>query len=191
MQNTLRSLAMFAVVLIAYCQLRAASVPSEDEMPTQTFDDRLSTNWYAAVIAAVPARYRANTNFNVAEATNYICQESRQGNAVAQALWGFALVVQSNSPEASATGLQLLRGSAEKGCIVAMLNLGYLLEGGKYVRKNYNEAFHWFNQAAAAGNAEAELNWAAATTTAWERIRIFQWRQNIFGFRPTKPILWP
>jgi hypothetical protein len=97
MQKTMRSLAMFALVLTAYCQLHAASVPSEDEMPTQTFDDRLSTNWYAAVIAAVPARYRANTNFNVAEATNYICQESRQGNAVAQALWGFALVVQSNS----------------------------------------------------------------------------------------------
>jgi hypothetical protein len=157
MQKNLRSLAMFALVLTAYCQLHAASVPSEDEMPTQTFDDRLSTNWYAAVIAAVPARYRANTNFNVAEATNYICQESQQGNAVAQALWGFALVVQSNSPDASDTGLQLLRGSAEKGCIAAMLNLGYLLEGGKYVRKNYNEAFHWFNQAADAGNAEAEL----------------------------------
>jgi TPR repeat protein len=157
MQKTLRSLAMFALVLTACCQLRAASVPSKDEMPTQTFDDRLSTNWYAAVIAAVPARYRANTNFNIADATNYICQESRQGNAVAQALWGFGLVVQSNSPEASATGLQLLRGSAEKGCIAAMLNLGYLLEGGKYVRKNYNEAFHWFNQAADAGNAEAEL----------------------------------
>ena len=157
MQKTLRSLAILALILTAYCQLRAASVPSEDEMPTQTFDDRLSTNWYAAVIAAVPARYRANTNFNVAEATNYICQESRQGNAVAQALWGFALVVQSNSPEASATGLQLLRGSAEKGCIVAMLNLGYLLEGGKFVRKNDNEAFHWFSQAADTGNAEAEL----------------------------------
>ena len=157
MQKNLRSLAMFALVLTAYCQLHAASVPSEDEMPTQTFDDRLSTNWYAAVIAAVPARYRANTNFNVAEATNYICQESRQRNAVAQALWGFALVVQSNSPEASATGLQLLRGSAEKGCIVAMLNLGYLLEGGKFVRKNDNEAFHWFSQAADTGNAEEEL----------------------------------
>jgi TPR repeat protein len=53
--------------------------------------------------------------------------------------------------------LQLLRGSAEKGCIVAMLNLGYLLEGGKFVRKNDNEAFHWFSQAADTGNAEAEL----------------------------------
>ena len=157
MQKTMRSLAMFALVLTAYCQLHAASVPSEDEMPTHPIADRLSTNWYAAVIAAVPTRYWANTNFNVAEATNYICQESRQGNAVAQALWGFALVVQSNSPEASATGLQLLRGSAEKGCILAMLNLGYLLEGGKFVRKNDNEAFHWFSQAADTGNAEAEL----------------------------------
>jgi len=157
MQKTLCSLAIFALVLTAHCQLPGANAPSADEMPTQAFDNRLSTNWYAAVIAAVPTRYRANTNFTVAEATNYICQESRQGNAVAQALWGFALVVQSNSPAASATGIQLLRGAAEKGCILAMLNLGYLLEGGKYVRQNYDEAFHWFNQAAAAGNAEAEL----------------------------------
>jgi hypothetical protein len=148
---------MFAVVLAAYGQLHAASIPSEDEMPTHPFDDRLSTNWYASVIAAVPARNRANTNFNVADATNYICQASQQGNAVAQALWGFALVVQSNSPEASVTGLQLLHGSAEKGCIVAMLNLGYLLEGGKFVPKNDSEAFHWFSQAADTGNTEAEL----------------------------------
>jgi hypothetical protein len=43
MEKTLRNLAMFALVLTAYCQLPAASVPSADEMPTQTFDDKLST----------------------------------------------------------------------------------------------------------------------------------------------------
>jgi hypothetical protein len=32
-----------------------------------------------------------------------------------------------------------------------------LFEGGKYVRRNYNEAFYWFGRAAELGNAEAQL----------------------------------
>ncbi len=107
--------------------------------------------------AVLPLADSLDTNFNFREATNYLCEESARGNSAAQALWGVVLVVESTSPGTADTGLQLLRGSADKGCVAAMLNLGYLFEGGKYVRRNYNEAFQWFTRASDAGNAEAEL----------------------------------
>ena len=50
-----------------------------------------------------------------------------------------------------------LRSSAAAGNVPAMINLGYLFEGGKYVKRNYNEAFLWFGLAAELGNAEAQL----------------------------------
>ncbi len=157
MRKILRGLAVSAFVLAACWLTHAASIPSEDELPTHPFDGRFSTNWYASVRSALPAGYLTNVNFNFHDATNYLCQESRQGNIAAQALWGFALIVQGSSPESTNAGLQLLRGSAEKGYVPAMLNLGYLLEGDKYVRRNYDEAFHWFSRAADAGDAEAQL----------------------------------
>ena len=153
----LRSLAVSAFVLLAFWQAHAASIPSNDEMPAHPFDDRFSTNWFAAVRAALPAGYSENVNFDFQAATNGLCQESRQGNLAAQALWGIALIVTSSSSETTETGLKLLRGSAEKDYVPAMLNLGYLFEGGIYVRRNYNEAFHWFSRAAEMGVAEAQL----------------------------------
>jgi TPR repeat protein len=156
-QKILRSLAVSAVVLIGLWQVHAADMPSEDEMPAQSFDDRFSTNWFAAVLAVLPANYSGNHNFDFQMATNALCQVSRDGNLTAQALWGCALVVLSSSPERTNTGLQLLRGSAENGNIPAMMNLGYLYENGKYVRRNYNEAIRWFEAVAELGVPEAQL----------------------------------
>jgi TPR repeat protein len=119
-------------------------------------DGIFSTNWLAAVKAAMPDQsLKGDVDFG--QATNLLCQESQRGNNSAQGLWGFTLLVASRSPEDAKAGLQLLSDSAEKGDVPAMLNLGFLYEGGKYVRKNYTEAFHWFGLAADKGNAEAQL----------------------------------
>jgi TPR repeat protein len=157
MRKTFGGLMVFAFVLLSFWQAQAFGIFSYDEMPAHPFDDRFSTNWYATVRATMPASYATKGNFDFQETTNALCKESQQGNLMAQALWGFALVVLSDSPKTTDSGLQLLGGSAEKGCVPAMMNLGYLFESGKYVRRNYNEAFHWFSQAAELGNAEAQL----------------------------------
>lgn len=157
LQKILRSLAVSAIVWLGFWQAHAASVPSADEMPAHPFDDRFSTNWIAAVRAALSASYSENGDLDFQAATNSLCQESAKGNLPAQALWGFALIVTSRSPETTDTGLKLLLGLAEKDYVPAMMNLGYLFESGKYVRRNYNEAFHWFSRAAEIEIPEAQL----------------------------------
>jgi TPR repeat protein len=156
MQKMICGLGVFTFALLVLCQAHAG-VPSDDEIPAHPFDDQFSTNWFAMVRSALPAKYSENGRFDFQQATNGLRQEIANANLAAQALWGFTLVVLSGSPEIKDTGLQLLRGSAEKGYAPAMMNLGLLFEGGKYVRKNYNEAIHWFGQAAALGDAEAQL----------------------------------
>ncbi len=153
----IRGLAVSAFLLVASCQAPAAVILSDDELPAYPFDDRFSTNWYAAVRSALPDQKWEKGGFDFQEATNALCQESRKGNLAAKALWGCALVVTSRSRETTDTGLELLRDSAEKDYVPAMMNLAYLSEGGKYVRRNYNEAFHWFSRAAEMGVAEAQL----------------------------------
>ena len=133
-----------------------ADTLSEDEL-SYSFDTRFSTNWYESVQAAIPAGYLQNGKYDFQAATNALLLESRKGNVAAQALWGTVLIVLNDSLESKEAGLKLLRGSADWGNVAAMLNLGYLFESGRYVRRNYNEAFHWFGQAADAGNADGEL----------------------------------
>jgi TPR repeat protein len=149
------------VVGFAFCHCRAVELPSEDELAAQPIDDRFSTNWLAAVRAALPTNPFEKGVFDFQAATNGLAGESAKGNLAAQALWGVTLLVLHASPETTATGLEWLRGSADKGCIPAMLNLGYMSEEGKYVRKNYDEGFHWFEKAAELGNAEAQLQLGA------------------------------
>jgi TPR repeat protein len=149
-----------SLFLIASCQTYQsldASNHSNDRMPANAFEDSLSTNWLMAVRTVLPARLLAKKNPGFQEMTNSLCQESRRGNNAAQGLWGFTLLVFSHSPKDAETGLQLLRDSAEKGNVSALVQLGLLYEGGKYVRKNYNEAFHWFSLAADKGDPEAQL----------------------------------
>ena len=159
--NQYLSLTFFIFAWLAFCPAHAASIASEEEMAAQSFDDRFTTNWLAAVRAALPANYQVKSNFDFTTATNYLCIESGKGNVAAQALWGFTLIVLRASPETAATGLKLLRDSAEKGWIPAMINLGYLAEAGKYIRQDYNEAFRWFERAATLGIGEAQLQLGA------------------------------
>jgi TPR repeat protein len=153
-------LLMSVLVFLASCQTHQdsdTSIHSRYLMPVHAFDDTFSSNWVAAVRAALPPRVFAKKNLDFQTVTNLLCRESRHGNTAAQGLWGFTLVILSRSPAGAETGLQLLRNAAEKGDVPAMLQLASLYEGGKYVRRNYNETFHWYGMAADKGNAEAEL----------------------------------
>jgi TPR repeat protein len=138
-----------------------ASVPSDDDIPAHPFDDRFSTNWFAMVQAALPAKYSENHQLDFEAATNGLAHELSTENVAAHALWGFTLIILSKSPEATDKGLKLLREAANQGYLPAMINLGYLFENGRFVRQNYNESIHWFSLAAAPGNAEAELQLGA------------------------------
>jgi TPR repeat protein len=144
-------------ILLASRQYCMGSEKARYMMPAHAFDDALSTNWMAAVKAALPVKYSTKGDLDFQQATNLLCQETQRGNNAAQGLWGFTLVALSHSPKDAEAGLQLLRDSAEKDNVPAMLQLGSLYEVGKYVRKNYNEEFHWFNLAADKGDPNAQL----------------------------------
>jgi TPR repeat protein len=151
---------MSGFVLLASVQTLRADF-EDDSLPFGDMPDaasgRLSSNWVAAVKAAVPAKYFASGELSFEETTNLLRAESERGNNAAKGLWGIALVAQKGSQKDTEAGLQLLRESAEKGYVPAMLNLGYLYERGEYVTTNYDEAFHWFTLAAEKGNSEGEL----------------------------------
>jgi TPR repeat protein len=115
-----------------------------------------ASNWIAAVKAALP-QYATRPNLRFEQMTNYLCQESQKGNTAAEALWGMALIGQSHTSEESTNGLQLLQDSAEKGYAPAMVYLGEIYENGQYIPTNYDLAFHWLSWAAAAGDADGEL----------------------------------
>jgi TPR repeat protein len=117
----------------------------------------LSTNWTIAATAALPIAFLTNGNLNFQQITNLLCEESRRGNRSAQGLWGFALLVSSKSPKDTETGLRFARESAESGNVPTMTQLGLLYQSGQYVRKSYDEAFHWFNLASDRGDATAQL----------------------------------
>lgn len=130
-------------------------------MPRSSFNQPLSSNWVAAVRAALPGKLPAKGNLNFQEATNLLCQATRQGNNAAKGLWGIVLVSQSPSPETAEAGLQLMRDSAAKGDVQVILQLGFLYKNGLDVRRNYNEAFHWFGLAADQSNAVGQLELGA------------------------------
>src|SRR5687768_9109715 len=127
---------LFGMILILLACGRACGDYTDTETPALRVAGFLSTNWLAEVKQAIPsAPVTAESNFQVI--TNWLCQESQRGNVAAQGLWGFFVLVQSRSPEETATGLQLLRNSATNGFVPAMLNLGLLLKGGAYVQRDY------------------------------------------------------
>lgn len=136
---------------------QVAGNPSADEIPAAALDNRFSTNWYAEVEATLPPSSLTNGRYDFPAATNALCREAGKGNLAAQALWGTALIVLNISNESKVEGVALVKGAAEKGYVPAMMNLGYLYMGGKYIRWNYDEAFRWFSLAAEKGVAEAQL----------------------------------
>lgn len=117
----------------------------------------LSTNWAAQVEAVLPPRALRRGELTFQRTTNLLCRESRHGNRAALELWGLAEVGDSHTPEQLQAGIQMLKSSAGKGYVPAMLNLGDLYETGRYVTTNYDEAFHWFGLAADHGSAQGEL----------------------------------
>ena len=133
------------------------SAGNHDILQPHAFDDTLTASWWAAVRTTLTPRLLARKDLDFEQVTNALCRESGQGNNAARGLWGIVVVRASNSPDGVEAGLQLLRDSADKGYVPAMVQLALLYEGGKYVRLNYTEAFHWFGLAAERNNSYALL----------------------------------
>jgi TPR repeat protein len=136
---------------------RVFGIFSYDEIQANGFDAKFSPNWYAMVRATVPERYLKKRDFDFQMATNVLCKESKRRNLMAEALWGFTLIVLSDSPKSSQDGLKLMQTAATNGCVAAMMNLGYLFENGKYIKRDYDQAFQWFGRATALNDANGEL----------------------------------
>jgi hypothetical protein len=118
--------------------------------------EMLSTNWLAEVRSALPSeRFGPESTFQ--QITNLLCARSRSGNVSAQGLWGWVVLIHGHSAESVQTGLELVRNSGSNGYVPAMLNLGFLLEGGVYVPQDYKEALYWFSEAAARTNSDGLL----------------------------------
>ena len=80
-------------------------------------------------------------------------------NALVQGFLGMLLVQGDGIAVDLAEGLRLLRGSAAKGCLPAMNELGYInLEGHYGVPADRTEALKWIRSAAAHGWANAQCN---------------------------------
>lgn len=153
-------LAVPLLVLLVSCQTRQTTTASRQDgsqSPDLTLNGTFSTNWLAVAKAVLPEKLRAQPDLSFQSMTNALCRASLRGNNVAQGLWGFVLVVVGGSPKAGEDGLKLMRDSAGKGNVLVMVQLGFLYEGGKFVRIDYNETFHWFGLAAELGDAEAQL----------------------------------
>jgi uncharacterized protein len=146
-----------SLFLLASCQTRKAGI-GQPVKPSPAVESKLSTNWMAAAIAALPEKDFEKGDLSFQEITNLLCRESRLNNNEAKGLWGCVLLLQSSSPKEAEEGLQLLRKSANDGYVGAMLTLGFLFEGDVYVRRDYKEVFHWFSLAADKGDREAELH---------------------------------
>ena len=149
----------FIVILLTSCKTQPPVAKANNEtVAEQSLVEMFSPGWKAAVRAALPSKYFAQREPSFQQTTNLLCRESRGGNNAARGLWGIVLLVQHRSQDEAALGLRLLRTSAEKGYVPAMLQLGSLFETGKYVHRDYNETFHWYREAADKGNAEAQLH---------------------------------
>ena len=117
----------------------------------------LSTNWFLEVAAAFPTNFPKGRSWDYHMATNLLCQESQQGDDRAEGLWGFWLMTQGRSPGDKEAGLQLVKSSAGKGYVPAMMNLGRIYSAGHFVHKNYNDSFTWYRKAADQGDAGGQL----------------------------------
>ncbi len=151
----LQKAALMLVVLFLVVDKAQANLTGSDATSGHAIQT-LSTNWIVSVKEVLPEEL-VTPGMSFQAATNLLCHESQKGNNAAQGLWGFILVVRSTSELQIMEGLRLLHASAEKGYVLAMLNLGYLLKDGKYVERNDEEAFQWFTLASNKGHPEADL----------------------------------
>lgn len=151
---------VFLLLLIAL-PLPSFGAWTDDSAQETRTESALSSNWLNAVKSALPAQCATGRNLKFEQITNFLCRESQVGNKAAEALWGTVLIGQSQLPGQSTSGMQVLRDSAEKGYSPAMVYLGDIYETGRYVPTNYDEAFHWFSLAAAAGDTDGELQLGA------------------------------
>src|SRR6267154_3150981 len=143
---------------LAMCS-RSLAIYTEPQPLSLLSKDKLSTNWIASARTILYPKFQTN-NLTFQETTNLLCQESQSGNIAAEALWGAALLVSTPQNQTN-TGVKLLRHAAENGDVPAMFQFALLCEDGKYVPKDYHEAFHWFSLASAKGDPQAQFKLGA------------------------------
>jgi len=174
------------LVILMACARAGAGYTDADTVPLRA-QENLPTNWLAELEAAIPAApITQRSTFH--EVTNFLCQESRRGNVTAQGYWGYIVLLQSHSPEETATGLRLLRASATNGFVTAMMYLGFVYQGGVFVPPDLPEAFHWFGEAAAKGSSEGILQLGDAITSAGGQKGTYPKQQSAIGERLNWPI---
>jgi uncharacterized protein len=138
--------------LLTSCQTQQ----NPDTQPKRASNNPPTSPLFAAIKAALPAEDLTRDKLDYNDLTNSLCQESERGNNAAEGIWGFILIAKSHSHDELEAGLQLASDSAEKGYVPVMVQLGLLYFNGQIVRKNYDEAYHWFSLAASKGDPEAE-----------------------------------
>jgi TPR repeat protein len=135
---------------------RALAIYTETQPLSLLSKDIVSPYWTASARAVLYPKFQTN-NLTFQQTTNLICQESQRGNIAAEALWGAVLI--ASTPQGQTNeGVKLLRHSAENGYAPAMFQLALLCQDGKFVARDYAEAFHWFSLASAKGDSWAQLN---------------------------------
>lgn len=153
--------ARYKILLIVFlsgclCPWLRAEVAATNAMMDPSQDSLVPTNWIVAARKVLPSPLSI-TNLTFHDFTNLLGSENQRGNTNAGALLGEALLSVSRTPEQADSAIQLLRNAANGGCVQAMVKLGFVYEENIYVRKNYNEAFHWFNMAAEKNDPEGLL----------------------------------
>jgi TPR repeat protein len=150
---------VFTILITHVMCSRALAIYTEPQPLSLLSKDTLSTNWITSARAVLYPKFQTN-NLTFQQTTNLICQESQRGNIAAEALWGVALL--ASTPQGQTNeGVKMLRHSAELGYVPAMFQLALLCEDGKYLPKDYGEAFRWFAQASSKGDPHAEFNLGA------------------------------
>jgi TPR repeat protein len=149
-------LLLFIIVFPAVARFSAA-----DDRVLPSYGGVMSSNWMTDVRTTLPASAFKDSNIDFNRITNLLAAESLTGNMVARGLLGIAVLAYAKTPRDRDLAMRMLRESAEGGSVTAMLNLGYLLEGGGLVPRDYTEAFHWFKMAAEKGNADGQAQLGA------------------------------
>src|SRR6266481_3021846 len=150
---------IFTILVTRVMCSRALAIYTETQPLSLLSKDTVSTNWIASARAVLHPKFQTN-NLTFQRTTNLICQESQRGNIAAEALWGAVLI--ASTPQGQTNeGVKLLRHSAENGYAPAMFQLALLCQDGKFVAKDYAEAFHWLSLASAKGDSQAQFNLGA------------------------------
>lgn len=116
----------------------------------------LPTNWVVEARKVLPPTLFI-TNLTFTDFTNLVSREAQRGNQDAEGLLGDALLITSRTFADATNAMVLIQNAANGGSAKAMTEMGLIDEEGRLVRRNYDQAFHWFTLAAAKNEPEGIL----------------------------------